>query len=133
VVATSPAHAAVTVDVTVTTPGGTSGVVAADRFTYIGSTATSISSNANPVPVGQAVTFTASVVVTSGGPASLTGTVSFTDGGATVSGCSAVALSGGNATCTVTYATKAKHTMVATYSGNALFTGSSGKLNFKVT
>jgi hypothetical protein len=132
VVAKSPVHVAGTVHVTVTTPGGTSNTVAADQFTYIGSTATNVAASANPISVGQPVTFTASVVATSGGPASLTGTVSFTDGGATISGCSAVVLNGGNAACTVTYAAKGKHTIVATYSGNASFTGSSGKLNFKV-
>ena len=35
IVATSPAHAAGLVDVRVTTPGGTSAVVAADHFTYV--------------------------------------------------------------------------------------------------
>jgi hypothetical protein len=35
ITARSPAHAAGTVDVTVTTPGGTSAAVAADRFTYV--------------------------------------------------------------------------------------------------
>jgi hypothetical protein len=34
VTAVSPAHAAATVDVTVTTPGGTSAIVKGDRFKY---------------------------------------------------------------------------------------------------
>jgi hypothetical protein len=59
--------------------------------------------------------------------------VRFTDGGATLPGCDAVALSGGTATCTVTYSARGKHTVVGTYSGASLFTGSSGKLNIKVT
>src|SRR5262249_13428805 len=46
--------------------------------------------------VGQAVTFT--VVVT--GPVTPTGVVDFQDNGATLAGCSGVALSGGKATCT---------------------------------
>jgi uncharacterized protein YdaL len=133
VVATSPAGTAGTVDVTVTTPGGTSSVVAADRFTYIASTTTSLTSSPNPITVGHAVTFTASVTSSRAGTASITGTVRFTDGGATISGCDAVGLTGGNATCTVTYFAQARHTIVATYSGNALFTASSGKLIIKVT
>jgi len=132
IVVRSPAGTAGTVDVTVTTPGGTSSVVTADRFTYIASTTTTLASSANPIVVGQAVTFTASVASSAAGAVSITGTVRFTDGGVTLAGCDAVALSGGTATCTVTYSAKGKRTAVATYSGASFFTGSSGKLNFRV-
>ncbi len=55
----SPAEAAGTVDVTVTTPLGTSATSAADQFTYEGApTVTSISPTAGPVAGGTAVTIT---------------------------------------------------------------------------
>ncbi len=120
-----------TVDVTVTTAGGTSPKVIGDRFTYIGSTATSIASSANPVAVNHAVTFTASVVA-SGTTGTPTGTVRFTDNGTTISGCGAVALTAGAAACKVTYTVTGTHTIVGTYSGSAWFKGSLGQLSEKV-
>jgi hypothetical protein len=61
--------------------------------------------------------------------------VAFTDGGHTISGCGAAAVStAGTATCTVTYATAGSHTIVATYSGDgALASSSSAALTETVT
>ena len=49
ITATSPAGSAGTVDVTVTTPGGTSATSSADHFTYVAApTVTGVSPNAGP-------------------------------------------------------------------------------------
>ncbi len=59
ITATSPANAASTYDVTVTTPGGTSAISAADQFTYVAApTVTSISPTAGPTSGGTTVTIT---------------------------------------------------------------------------
>src|SRR5205814_1761774 len=57
--ATAPAGSAGTVDVKVTTAGGTSGAVTADHFTYFAApTVTAVSPNAGPATGGTAVTIT---------------------------------------------------------------------------
>ena len=57
IVATSPAGAAGTIDITVTTAGGTSPTSAADQFTYVtGPTVTSISPNSGTTAGGTSVT-----------------------------------------------------------------------------
>ncbi|WP_354090132.1 IPT/TIG domain-containing protein [Brevundimonas faecalis] len=59
ITATSPANSAGTYDITVTTPGGTSAVSAADQFTYVPApTVTSISSTSGPSSGGTTVTIT---------------------------------------------------------------------------
>ncbi|MFC5373381.1 IPT/TIG domain-containing protein [Brevundimonas faecalis] len=59
ITATSPANSAGTYDITVTTPGGTSAVLAADQFTYVPApTVTSISSTSGPSSGGTTVTIT---------------------------------------------------------------------------
>jgi hypothetical protein len=80
-------------------------------------TTSAVASSRNPSTPGAAVTFTASVTGTSP-----TGTVSFTDNGVSVVGCSAVALAGtGNtrtAACTTAALTVASHAIVAKYNGD---------------
>lgn len=49
--------------------------------------------------------------------------MSFTDNGAPVQGCSAVPLSGANASCTVLYGSAASHTLLATFTGSGNYTG----------
>ena len=85
------------------------------------STTTALSSSVNPSSVGQQVTYTATV-----SPVPEGGTVGFTDGGTTISGCGSVAVSTttGQATCSVTYSVASTHTIVATYSGDATFASS---------
>jgi len=82
------------------------------------STASSLSSSTNPSAAGVSVTFTASV--TGYGP---TGSVNFTDGGTSISGCSAVALTGsGNtrtAQCSTSALTVATHSIRASYGGDS--------------
>jgi IPT/TIG domain len=57
IIATSPAETAGTVDVTVTTPGGTSAISSADRFKFV-PTVTGLSPNAGPKAGGTSVTVT---------------------------------------------------------------------------
>jgi len=84
---------------------------------------TKISSSANPATSGLPVTLTA--WVTAIGP---TGTVNFTDGGISIVGCNAVALSGtGNtrtAACTTSSLASASHTIAVTYGGDGNNAGS---------
>jgi hypothetical protein len=79
---------------------------------------TSLSSSANPSALGASVTFTASVTGFNPG-----GTVNFTDGAVTISGCGAVAVSGsGNtrtAKCTTGSLAAGTHSIKAAYGGDA--------------
>jgi len=59
ITATSPANAAGTYDITVTTPGGTSATSASDQYTYVAApTVTGLSVNAGPTGGGTTVTIT---------------------------------------------------------------------------
>jgi IPT/TIG domain len=60
ITAVSPGHSSGTVDVTVTTPGGTSAIVSKDRFKYGAPSVTAVSPNAGPTAGGTAVTITGS-------------------------------------------------------------------------
>ena len=87
-----------------------------------GNTTTAVTSSANPSVTGQSVTFTATVTVTAPAAGLPTGTVNFRDGGVTIAGCGAQAVSvAGTATCTVTYAAAGSHTISGVYSGDANF------------
>ncbi|HEX3565518.1 MAG TPA: Ig-like domain repeat protein, partial [Acidimicrobiales bacterium] len=88
-------------------------------------TVTTVSSSVNPSVVGQTVVYTAHPSPLPPANGAPTGTVAFTDGGSTISGCGAAAVSAGSATCTVTYGSTGTHTIVATYSGDANFASSS--------
>jgi hypothetical protein len=83
-------------------------------------TTTTLASSLDPSTFGQAVTFTAAVT-----PSAATGTVNFEDGTTSISGCSAVRLSGGSATCAVSTLTAGTHTITAAYSGDSTYAGSS--------
>jgi hypothetical protein len=98
-----------TVDVTVTTAGGTSATGPGDRFTYAG-TATALSSSQNPSSFGQAVTFT--ITVTGFSPA---GSVILLDGGAQVATATVAA---GTATFTISSLAVGSHSLTAQYSGD---------------
>jgi hypothetical protein len=96
---------------------------AQDYAAAAGSTTTALASSLNPSIVGSSVTFTATV--TGSAPS---GTVGFTDGGSTISACSAVALPAGSvntktASCSSGLAA-GTHSIVATYSGDAANSGS---------
>lgn len=84
------------------------------------STTTSLSSSNNPSfasTPGNTVTLTATV--TSGATTVSESTVNFTDGGVTISGCGAKAVSAGQATCTTAFSSQGTHPIQAQYSGDA--------------
>ena len=104
------------------------------------STTTLGSSPASPSGLGVAVTYTATVAPTSGTGATPTGTVDFTDGGTTVTGCGAATLTpttGSSASETCVEAASAmsggNHTVVATYGGDAIYATSNTTLTQTVT
>ena len=84
-------------------------------------TSATLTSSANPANTGQAVTYTATVASSDNG-----GTVSFTDAGFPITGCQSEALdASGTATCAQTYTSTSSHPIVAIYSGDASFAGTS--------
>jgi Bacterial Ig-like domain (group 3)/Divergent InlB B-repeat domain len=94
-------------------------------------TSTSLASSVNPAAIGQTITYTATVSPVPDG-----GTVAFTDGGASISGCGSVTVdtSTGRASCQVSYGASGSHAIVAAYSGDAAFAGSqSGPLTQNVS
>lgn len=118
ITATTPAHAGGTVNLTVTTSGGTSNAIS---YTFQFATTTSLASSANPSIVGQSVTYTATVSPVPDG-----GTVAFAQDGSPIAACQSVAVntSNGTATCSVTYTSVGSHSLVATYSGDFAYSGS---------
>ena len=107
-----PAQAPGTVDVTVTTPKGTSAVTAADQFAFQAPTTVGLTASANPSTFGQALTLTATVSGSAGTP---TGTVEFDDG-TTILG--TTTLSGGQATFDASALAAGTHAITATYYGD---------------
>lgn len=108
----------------------TSGAVTV-RVTSPGGVATSsvaLASSNNPSNAGSSVSFTASVT-----GAAPTGSVAFKADGATIAGCSAVALTGvGNtrlAACSTANLSAGTHAISASYAGDAANSASSGGLN----
>jgi len=78
-------------------------------------TTTTLTSSLNPSNPEDSVTFTAAV---SG--FAPTGTIDFTDGGSSISGCSAVPIGGGSARCTTSALAPGTHPVVAKYSGDSV-------------
>jgi len=91
------------------------------------STTTIITASVNPPAANQPVVLTASVIGT-GGSGSPTGTVTFTDNGTAIG---TAALSGGVASITVTLPA-GSNTIVATYGGDSVYSGSSGSYGLTV-
>ncbi|HEX3425536.1 MAG TPA: Ig-like domain repeat protein, partial [Acidimicrobiales bacterium] len=60
------------------------------------------------------------------------GTVNFTDGGATISGCGAQPVSSGTATCTTTFTAEGNHSVEALYGGTSNFGASNATLTQQV-
>ncbi|GEM_PF-2868181 len=85
-------------------------------------TTTVLMATPNPVTVGQPVTFTATVT-----PGPGAGTVQFTDNGLPIAACSALPFitSTSAVTCRLSYDAPGLHDVVATYSGDSFFSGSS--------
>ena len=93
------------------------------------STSTALVSALNPSVAGQSVTMTASVSVIAPGTGPRTGTVMFEDGGVTITGCAAQAVSAaGSALCAAAFATAGTHPITAVYSGDANFSGSTSPI-----
>jgi Big-like domain-containing protein len=84
------------------------------------STATRVTSDSNPSKSGRTVTFTATV-----SPSIATGTVQFLDGSTPLG---TVILNSGNASLSTSTLTVGKHSITATYSGDANFAGSNSEV-----
>ncbi|MFN2608074.1 MAG: Ig-like domain repeat protein [Acidimicrobiales bacterium] len=94
-------------------------------------TTTTVAVTVNPSNFGQAVTFTATVAPLPPATGTPTGTVTFTVDGTPVGG--PVALVGGKASFTTAALSPGGHTIVASYSGNAVLLPSSGSFTQTVT
>ncbi|MDQ6777331.1 MAG: Ig-like domain repeat protein, partial [Actinomycetota bacterium] len=95
----------------------------------VAGTTTALASSNNPsftASPNNSVTLTATVSSTS---TVSEGTVNFTDGGTTIPGCGAAAVSSGQATCTTTFSAEGSHPIEALYSGTANFGASNGNLS----
>ncbi len=98
---------------------GTSLVIAPD-------TSSTTLRTASSVTVGASTTYTAAVDPASNqGPLQPTGSVEFLDGSTPIAPCASQPLSGGAASCTVSYAAAGPHQITARYSGDANFSSSS--------
>jgi uncharacterized repeat protein (TIGR03803 family) len=107
--------------------GGTNGAGTVFRLIPLGSSTTAVTSSPNPSTFGEPVTITATV--SPSGPPAPTGTVGFTSNGTAISGCTAVTLSAGEAVCMTTGLAVGTDAIVATYSGDSNYAGSSGTLS----
>jgi large repetitive protein len=104
-----------------TNHNGSSGLLTPDQAVGHGATTTSLASSANPSVLGESVTFTASIA-----PSDATGTVQFYVDGVTLGG--PVNLSSGTATAGTAALTVGTHVITATYSGDANYIESNGRL-----
>ncbi len=108
--------------------GGTNNLGTVFSNTLSGTSTTSVTSSPNPSMSGELVTITATVGPA--GPPTPTGTVGFTSNGAAIPGCTAVTLgSSRTAVCTTTGLAVGTDAIVATYSGDTNYSGSSGTLS----
>ncbi|MSP11330.1 MAG: Ig-like domain repeat protein [Chloroflexi bacterium] len=112
--------------------GGTANLAASNGTTLqtvnAASTTTTVVANPNPSLPGLVVTYTATVAPVAPGGGTPVGTVNFTEGGS-LSGCGAVPLVAGVATCSTTYGAAGSHTITATYTpGNGNHNGSNGQV-----
>jgi uncharacterized repeat protein (TIGR03803 family) len=110
----------------ITEAGGSTGDGSIFSLTIPTVTMTVATSAPNPSTVGQQVTITATV--SPSGPPAPTGTVGFTSNGTGISDCSAVPLSSNTAVCTTSALAVGTDVIVATYSGDSNYSGSSGTL-----
>ncbi|MGO8753390.1 MAG: Ig-like domain-containing protein, partial [Thermoguttaceae bacterium] len=90
------------------------------------STTTMLISSLNPAPLGQSVTFTATVAAVSPGAGVPTGTVTFVDGSTTLG---TGALTSGVATFTTSTLSVGSHTITASYPGDTNFIASNDSSN----
>ncbi len=106
---------------------GSSGSVSGGHTVSKANTSVTVTSAPNPSVSGQSVTFTATVAVIAPGVGTPTGTITFFVNGNPV--CSAVAMSGLQATCSTSSLPPGNQIITATYSGDPNFNGSSGSLS----
>ena len=91
-------------------PGSPGGKGTVPEVSLPTSTSTTLSSSLNPSTAGQPVTFSAGVT-----PGEATGTVSFAADGSVISGCDAVPVSSGSASCSTSTLTTGTHAIAATF------------------
>jgi hypothetical protein len=117
---TVPAYARGTYEVTVTATNGVGSAAVQYLVVALGGTrtTTSLSASANPAPVGQAITYEATVTPVPNG-----GIVNFFTTGAAITGCSntVVSTTTGTATCSTNYTSIGSRRVEASYSGDAAF------------
>ncbi len=95
-------------------------------------TTTTLTSNNNPsFTSGSGSSVTLAAAVSSAGTVN-EGTVDFTDGGSTIPGCGARAVTNGTATCTTTFSTEGDHSLEAAYAGTSSFGPSNATLSQEV-
>lgn len=105
-------------------PGSPGGKGVVPEITAPTSTATTVSSSLNPSGVGQTVVFTATVT-----PGDATGSVSFDADGTVISGCDAVPVVSGSASCAASELAAGDHAIAATFTPDtALYVLSVGSL-----
>ncbi|HAM24036.1 MAG TPA: hypothetical protein DHW34_02040 [Actinobacteria bacterium] len=83
---------------------------------FISTTTTLTADKASPVTPGTAITLTAALT-----PSGATGTVAFKDNGSTISGCSAVSVSAGQAQCVYTPAAEENAVFTAAFTGSGQY------------
>ena len=105
--------------------GSTSNTV--QQVVDLPSSTTAVTSSPNPSTFDQQVTITATVGPS--GPPQPTGTVSFTSNGVAISGCTGVPLNSGMASCSTANLAQGTDAIVATYSADSNYQGSSGMLS----
>jgi uncharacterized repeat protein (TIGR03803 family) len=105
--------------------GSTSNIV--QQVVELTHSTTAVTSSPNPSMFGELVTITATVGPP--GPPTPTGTVGFTSNGAAIPGCAAVPLTALTAVCTTSTLAVGTDAIVATYSGDSNYMGSSGTLS----
>jgi Bacterial Ig-like domain (group 3)/Invasin, domain 3 len=99
----------------------------AQATVIVGPDSTSTSLDASPTVItGTRTTYTATVKPPANrpGPIQPSGSVQFFDGGRAISSCTNQPLINGGATCTVAYGARGRHSITASYGGDANFTGS---------
>jgi hypothetical protein len=117
---TPPSNARGTFELSITATNGVGSAAVQYLVIALGGTrtTTSLSSSANPVSLGQAVTYTVKVV-----PAPNGGIVDFFANGAAITGCTraSVNTATGTATCSTDYTSIGSRRVQASYSGDAAF------------
>ena len=98
----------------------------ANQQVDMASTMTGLASSASPSVFGQAITLTATVAAIAPGAGTATGTVTFTDGAATLTSTS---LTGGHATFNTAGLAVGTHSLTATYAGDGNFKSSAGSFS----